>query len=72
MLKKMPVNAKEYLCRIFNKLWQTSYFPAQWNTAIVVRIHNLARIIAVAVIIDQFHSPAAFANCTRGLWIIWK
>ena len=36
----MPPQAKEYLCKIFNRLWQTSYFPPQWNTAIVVPIHK--------------------------------
>ena len=40
MLKKMPPEAKKYLCKIFNRLWQTSYFPPQWNTAIVVPIHK--------------------------------
>ena len=40
MLKRMPLEAKEYLCRIFNKLWVSSYFPPQWSTAIVVPIHK--------------------------------
>ena len=43
MLKKMALKAKEYTCRIFNKLWHTSYFPRQWNTAIVVHIYKLEK-----------------------------
>ena len=29
MLKRMPEVAKEYMCKIFNKMWQQSYFPRQ-------------------------------------------
>ena len=39
MLKKMPLEAKQYICNILNKLWQL-YFPSQWTTAIIVPIHK--------------------------------
>ena len=40
MLNRVPEVAKEYMCKIFNKMWQQSYFPDEWNTAIVIPIHK--------------------------------
>ena len=40
MLKNMLQHAKEYLCRIFNQLWQQSHFPTQWQSAIIIPIHK--------------------------------
>ena len=43
MLKKMPPEAKQYLCKIFKKLWQTSYFQRQWSTTILIPIHKAGK-----------------------------
>ena len=40
MLKRMPEVAKEYMYKMFNKMWQQSYFPDKWNIAIVIPIHK--------------------------------
>ena len=38
MLKNMPLNAKDYLLHIFNKLFSDSYFPPTWSKSIIVPI----------------------------------
>ena len=64
MLKKMPLEAKQYLCKIFNKLWQLSYFPSQWTTVIIVTIHKPG-IIALALITVPQHLLIAYASCSK-------
>ena len=36
MLREMPLCAKQYLLKIYNKFWNESYFPRQWRDATVV------------------------------------
>ena len=38
MLKHLPDAGREYLLKIYNKLWQEGYFPNLWRTAHVVAI----------------------------------
>ena len=40
MLKRMPEQAKKYLCNIYNRMWHEFHFSNQWNTAIVIPIHK--------------------------------
>ena len=40
MLKRMPDQAKKYLCKIYNRMWQGPHFPDKWKTAIVIPIHK--------------------------------
>ena len=48
MIKNLPENAKQYLCKLLNKFFKETYFPEQWTTAIIVPIpkpgksHNLS------------------------------
>ena len=38
MIKNMPDTAKQHLAGMFNKFYKYSFFPIQWNTAIVTTI----------------------------------
>ena len=38
MLKNLPDIAKEYLLKLYNRLWIDAYCPPQWNFAIVIPI----------------------------------
>ena len=38
MIKNMPDTAKQHLAGMFNKFYKYSFFPIQWNTAIVTAI----------------------------------
>jgi hypothetical protein len=34
----MPINGKEFLLKVFNKIWTTAFFPTQWIEAIVIHV----------------------------------
>ena len=38
MIKNMPVKAKEFLLRVFNRFFRESYFPPIWNRSTVIPI----------------------------------
>ena len=38
MIKQLPINAKEYLMKLFNQIWDTNEFPNEWREAIVIPI----------------------------------
>lgn len=38
MIKHLPNNAKLYFLRLLNRFWRQSYFPDDWNTAIIVAV----------------------------------
>ena len=38
MLKNLPLNAKEYLLKLFNHIWETNTVPSEWMEAIIVPI----------------------------------
>ena len=63
MLKKMPFEAKQYHCKIFNKRWQLSYFPSRWTTAIIVPVHTPGKNYS-----NRFnYRPIALTSCVYKL-----
>ena len=40
ILKHMQDEAKEYLLRVYNRLWKDGHFPREWGQATVVAFHK--------------------------------
>ena len=38
MLKQMPPNGKQYMLKLFNKIWNQNVFPAEWRESIIIPI----------------------------------
>ena len=38
MIREMPTNAKQYMLKMFNQIWQDNVFPREWREAVVIPI----------------------------------
>ena len=38
MLKNLPLNAKQFTLKLFNKMFKESYFPSKWSQSLIVPI----------------------------------
>ena len=59
MIKHMPENAKEHLCKLFNKFFEESFFPEQWRSAIVIPVPKPGKSHSVST----NYRPIALTSC---------
>jgi ribonuclease HI len=59
MISNMPDNARQYLLKIYNKLFKSGYFPNQWSEATIIPIPKPGKNHAV----PTNYRPIALTSC---------